>query len=323
MSALTHNGKRTQHPHARYAPAMLHGALRWLLPLVALLVFGPVAWMLTGHLRGPDGSDHASLLLSTTPLKGITLGVLALVLAGGVGLITARLIGASYGLFATGLVLAWAAWGTGDIDAIARAQSAYAGGAPSATSFFLRLSLEAAILLPLAVAIAITIFYYARESAHTADPHPFRPFANRFQPTLWLQERAAIGLAAACVAGAVVAWLIAQESNKGQTFAAAAFAGLLGAVAGRLGANRASGAVFIAAPALLAVIGPILALLMGGGTLHTATSGTLFNLARPLPLDWLAGAFVGVPIGLSWAASMIDQHHAAQPNSTHRIHAAE
>ena len=37
-------------------------------------------------------------------------------------------------------------------------------------------------------------------------------------------------------------------------------------------------------------------------------AGELFALARPAPLDWIAGGFIGVAIGISWAGSMIDRH---------------
>jgi len=38
-----------------------------------------------------------------------------------------------------------------------------------------------------------------------------------------------------------------------------------------------------------------------------AIGGDLFTLAMPMPLDWLAGAFWGIPIGLSWAESMVEK----------------
>ncbi|MBX3385171.1 MAG: hypothetical protein KF768_01225 [Phycisphaeraceae bacterium] len=300
---------------------MQQAVLRWTLPLAALLAVGPIAWMLTSHLQGPDGASQASLLLSTSPVLGLLCGIGVMFIAGGYGLLTARLIGPHFGLFSTGLILAWAAWGTGAIDAIARSQTTLAAGPPNSKSFFLRIAIEAAVLAPLAVGAAWAMIRFGKPpTPNPAAHHPHPP-----EPSSLSDPRALLGFVATAVVGGVLAWLVAQESSKGQTFAAAAFAGLFGAVAGRLAAAHVSGAAFVAGIAALGVIGPIVALSMGGpsgtagavagGALRLAASGQLFNLARPLPLDWLAGAFVGVPIGLSWAASMIVHHHHDQPHT--------
>jgi len=37
---------------------------------------------------------------------------------------------------------------------------------------------------------------------------------------------------------------------------------------------------------------------------HAAYAGALFPTANITPLDFLAGAFLGVPVGISWAASL-------------------
>ena len=39
-----------------------------------------------------------------------------------------------------------------------------------------------------------------------------------------------------------------------------------------------------------------------------AIQGDAFPLAMLMPFDWLAGAFWGIPIGLSWADSMVESH---------------
>lgn len=308
---------------------MLQATLRWMLPLIALLAIGPLAWLMTGPLRGPDGGHETTLLLSSTPVLGLIRGVVALMLAGVTGLATARLIGSHYGLFSAGLVLAWAAWGTGSLDGVARAQTGLGiTPAPSPSAFFVKLALEGAVLAPIAAVWAWAIVRFAR------TPVPTTPGADQShatgsdgqgqqaghsvhpEPTTLRDTSAAVGLVAAMAAGALFGWLVAQESLKGQTIAAASFAGLFGAVAGRLTAVRICAAVFVLGVGLLGVVGPISALVVGGsgsaksvGALEAAASGLAFNLARPMPLDWLAGAFIGAPIGLSWAMSMIDHHH--------------
>jgi len=61
---------------------------------------------------------------------------------------------------------------------------------------------------------------------------------------------------------------------------------------------------------VVAVAGPVIATFVHAGTLgptRAAVSGKLFALARPMPLDWIAGAFVGIPLGLWWAGSLIER----------------
>lgn len=275
---------------------MMQPVLRWSIPLVALLVLGPAAGWLTSSLHAVDGGHATSLLLNTSRSAGALAGLGVLALAAIVGLAAARLISPHYGLFSAGLVLAWGAWGTGTIDQISRAT-------PSG-SIFTWLAFEAALLLPPAVALAWAVIRFGRHPA--GSPH--QP-----EPKVIKDRTAGVGFLAAAAVGAIVAWLIALESLKGQAFGAAAIAGLLGAAAGRLVATRVSAAVFVAGLAVVAIASPVSALAIHGSGMKpviAAQGGTLFNLARVLPLDWLAGAFVGVPLGLSWAGGMLEQHAA-------------
>jgi len=66
--------------------------------------------------------------------------------------------------------------------------------------------------------------------------------------------------------------------------------------------------------AVLCAIGPATALAVNtapGSLLKSAYDGTYFPLAAPLAFDWIAGAFLGVPIGIGWASAMIDKHPVA------------
>ena len=88
---------------------MLNAVLRYLVPLVALFVVGPLAGMLTGALRGRDGGTDASLLASSAPASGLVAGLGVMGLAILMGVISARVISQRTGLFSAGLVLAWGA----------------------------------------------------------------------------------------------------------------------------------------------------------------------------------------------------------------------
>ncbi len=290
---------------------MLQSLLRWVLPLTGLLVVGPLAGWCTAGLRLPDGTDSATLLVSTSPVSGLLFGAVAILLATIVGVVASRLINASYGFFSAGLTLAWAAWGTGNIDAIVRS---YQSGAP-----LWRLAIEGAIVGALGVGSCALILKFAHKpkppqpATPAADTQTHHAVVHSADDNPWSTRGRAF--AAALIAAGVVGWLFAPESLKGQTFAAAAFAGMLGAVAMKMAARHMTPVVVFAGVAVLACAGPAAAAIYyGSGTgivrsVYAGVPGSFLALARILPLDWLAGALVGVPIGLSWGGAMTDHQH--------------
>jgi hypothetical protein len=95
----------------------------------------------------------------------------------------------------------------------------------------------------------------------------------------------------------------------GQTLAAAVVAGITGTLVGRIVSHRAPLGSFLAGGLLLAAIGPAAGAIIDGQALvERVYAGTGFTLARIMPLDWIAGILIGVPVGASWAASMVQKH---------------
>lgn len=283
---------------------VLHTVLRWLVPIVACLVVGPVAGWLVQGLRAPDGGGQVSLLLSSTPVMGLVRGGLAVLLAGVTGVVAAAIIGTRMGLFSAGLVLAWAAMATGRIDGILGWEAARGGAIGSMTL----LSVEGALVggLGVIVAAAVLLMPVRRAAIEVApgekDPHPVQHFA---EPRAILHRSAPVALLAGLIGAGVVVWLVAQSTYKGQTFAAAALGGVAAGAAVRVLAVHASGVWAFVAFAVLSAASPVVARMMSGDVAAAAMSGQLLRLAHPLPLDYLAGALVGVPMGLAWGASMV------------------
>lgn len=294
------------------------GAIKWAIYMIAMLVVGPLAAAPLAALRDASGGHEATVLVSTSLVWGVVAGLIPLAAAAAVGLLSARFIGPRHGMIAAGLVLAWAAWRSASIDGLMRATRDGSAVVP--------LAIEGAVLGVLGVLIGTLIWAVGREPGRqdhaTATPgSATTPNANPFQSALRLLSETAGGggaalasLAAGVVAGGMVAWLIAQEPLKGQTIAAALLAGIAAGGFGRAVAPRAeappSPVPALLAMALLATLGPLSALLMTGAgprLVGAAIQGSIFPLAMPMPLDWLAGAFWGIPIGLSWADSMVDK----------------
>ncbi|MCC6321492.1 MAG: hypothetical protein IT438_08685 [Phycisphaerales bacterium] len=285
---------------------MFNVLIRWSIPMAALFILGPIAAVLTHALRAPDGGDSTSLLLNTSiPTAALAL-LVSLALALGIGILGARYIEQRSGLLAAGIVLAWSAWSLGRIDGIL--------GLTPASSPLFTLAIESAILAIAAVALAFLILRVpTRVPRFIVAGDATRNLAAKahHEPTAITDPGAIIAVAAAAAGAAVGAWLIAQDFTTGQTFAAAVGGGILAAAAARLTSQRASPAWMFLGVMLVAVAGPIIASFLhpsASGPMRAAMSGTLFPLARPLPMHWLAGAFVGIPLGLWWASSLLEKH---------------
>lgn len=282
---------------------MVQAILRWVFPLAAMFVLGPLAWMMTGTLRARDGSADASLLVCVSPMMGVGIGVGVMLIALVVGMLGARLIGATRGLLCAGLVLVWAAAGTGRVDEIL--------GQTGGGGTLWMLSAEGLMLTVIGAGIAWLILRTPLKplgglAATSNEQHE----ADVGGMTMW-DSSVPMALGAAILGAAVVGWIVAFDAQKGQTIGAAVLAGVGAAVVARLVSQTASPAVFIAGVALLGVAGPAAATLVHGsglGPTRAAINGSLLALARPLPLDWVAGAMLGVPMGLSWAGSLIQKH---------------
>jgi len=269
--------------------------LRWVMVLLALLVVGPLAGAMVERLQTPTGLSAPPPLLAANLGMGAAFLVAIMALAGGLGAITARLIGRGYGMGVAGVVIGWAAIRSATFDQILRD---FDGHPP-----FVRLALEGAIAGLLSVLVAIAIDKAAGQS------HQPRPETGvRKALTSHMTWSAVL---AGMIAAAVVVWIVAFESLKGQTIAAGVFAGIVSAGVTQVLTNAQRGSVARVTPfittMLVATLAPIAVMLIPGGPNLTvaAFSGRMPPVGRVMPLDWIAGAFMGFPVGLGWAKSIL------------------
>ncbi len=277
-------------------------SVRWSLFFIALLAVGPALWLLVGPLHASDGGPGRTPLLSQSPLIGGLRGFAAVIIACGLGLLIKRFVTPRWALFCTGLALVWTAFGTGTLTEILRAQ-------PSERTLWM-LGLEGLLFgIPVAL-LGRLVMPCVPHAIPRHTPRDRRPGFGEPTPLV----AGTIAFIVALIGGAVAAWLIAQNVYKGQTVFAAIAGGLLGAMAGHLAAPSAPAWTFIAAIAALAATSPIAAALTEKGgisLLQAAYNATIFPPARILPLDWLAGGLIGVPLGLAWAAGFLPKKDAA------------
>lgn len=267
--------------------------IRWTLIILAVFLVGPIAGLATGAIPALDGGPAASALVTRSPIAGIGLTLGAVTIAALWGLLGARLFGARTGLFLAGLVMLWGAGQGATVAGLMRVD----GDAGVFTS----MAIEGVILLVVGGALSWAICLVGR-----ADEQDYA------EPITHIDH--VYALIAAVLAGGLAAWLIGREGLKGQALAAATAAGVGAATVGRLIGQRAKAMIFVPAVMLLAVIGPIAAMqLAGGNAVERVFENRFSALGLLTPMDWLAGALLGVPMGLAWAASLANRHAPAGP----------
>lgn len=253
--------------------------------ILAFAAFGPVAGLFIGSLRGVDGGTNATLLIGQSPLGGLVAGIAAFAMAGIAGAIGSRAAGLNIGLACAGLVLSWPAWLSGRLDEIVLV---------TRVSPMPGLILEGLLVM---LMLAGVLYVVRRYSTSEPDPETEGGHSAIF-----------ISLSVGLAMSAVAAWLLAVEPLKGQTIGAAFVAGLVGAATSRLVFLRLPGWTAATIPAVLAILGPLATHAIAGDVVADVFDRSLFRLGWLLPLDWAAGALVGIPFGLAWTDNVVQQH---------------
>lgn len=271
---------------------MIRSTSRWIILAIAMFIFGPIAGATASWLRAVDGSHEASPIISSSGFvgqMGIAIGFSLAILA---GIYAARHFGPRTGLFAAGLVLVWTAAGAGSVDGIVRLSNE--------PSVFRTLAIEG-----LFVGYLTFIVGLATVSASGRQDSPARNLSARFTQQAKETPRMLGALAVCAVAGAMAATIVARSSLPAQAIMAAAAAGVAGAMAALLVHQNTRAHWMLGALCVLAIAGPASAYFAHTDVVREMYRGSLIPLARITPLQWAAGLLLGVPVGLSWGASMI------------------
>lgn len=282
---------------------MMKATLEYVAVLGAMFVLGPAAALLLRTQVGPDGTPNFTGLVNAAPAVALLLHLLVLAFAGVGGILFGRLVSRSIGMAFVGLTLLVAAWHTGSSELILRASPS--GGTLT------KMAVEGLILGAAGVLIAAFV--------HIASGMKTRELLI----SSVLSRGAWAGILAGAAAGAVGCWAGAFDMQRGQTLLAAILAGIAAGAGGTLAAAALTphddpqaapvggGLSPLIGIVLLAVIGPLVAARVHAHDLLPAVvRGDFFRLGRPLPLDWVAGAFLGVPWGAGWVAALAEKKPA-------------
>jgi hypothetical protein len=282
---------------------MLRATLRWTLILACLLAIGPGVQVVLGMARDADGGKAVTLLLTGTSGRSALGAGVAIAAAAAVGVVGAHGFSMGTGFLCAGIVLAWARWGMGTLDAIARRQPA--------GEFLPWLAVENVLVVAGVVALgALMVLLSLRRQSQR--PPGSSHWGGLF---VWGEGRRASAIGALLVGAVVcggVTWVVAASELRGQTLMAVVCGTLAGAAGAQLIAASAhcvlTPAGVAAAMLIPALAGPIAAMTTSGGqVLDAVNQGTIPALARPISLDWAAGVLLGAPIGLGWAGAMLDE----------------
>lgn len=272
---------------------MKQATVRYSFYFAAALVVGPICGGLVAGLSLADGSPQATALVSTNPVMGVLLLMVSFLLAGLLGVAASRFSGMRVGFTTAGIALMWPAWRSGNIDQILRSIDS--------GSVFWKLAVEGGLLAIIAVIIAVTIWFFSSERLATPEDQRGDLLHGIKGSNPALLGGSVLG---AVAAGAVVGAAFAVSPLKGQTIASGVFGGIFAATALRLAWTAAPAYLSVIAVGIIATIGPIAGAFAGSSPLDALNRHNLWSIAIPVPIDWYAGGFFGIPIGLSWAAGL-------------------
>ena len=283
---------------------MRKAVFEWVTLFTALVIVGPFVAVPLAWLTTASGSSDATAMTSTQPALGIGYSLLAMLGALLTGWLGTKTVSRGMGMSVAGFVLVWVAARSGTGAMILR-------DAHSATAAALQLTIEAAILAIPAL-LLVTLVQRPRPLDNDDSVYPLTECRCGLVDGLrdCLTSRG-IQIVLAAAAGAVIGCVFASIGFlKGQGLFAGFMGGLIGGAAGGLllaGVENPRPALAPYLGVVLVMIGaPIAGSLYYGNSLRTvAVTGELFGPARLIPMDWISGMLLGVPLGLSWLASSV------------------
>lgn len=273
---------------------MAESALRWTFSILAIFLVGPLLALLVNSMRAVDGSHDLSLLISSSPAKGLLIGSCIILAAGIFGVVASKFVTRGTGMTSAGLIVVWSAWQLGTVDQIVRSNP---------ENPLMKLAIEGLVVGLVAVVVAGFIDIMAKGSKEKLKNALAMPDSAFFA-----------SIVAGVLVGGIVAWFVGYQTLKGQALFAA-FIGSIGAGAAAqltamlLGKDPRSLTGFLSI-AVLAAAAPIVAMYWHGGGLQAAVRAGpngFFGAAVPVSLDWVVGMLLGVPVGQAWGASMLEK----------------
>lgn len=127
----------------------------------------------------------------------------------------------------------------------------------------------------------------------------------------WAMSTPALKMAASGACVLPVVWLIAQSPMKGQVIVATIIGSIAAGFVGRMIAPTVQPVLLFASVCVFGALGQWVAgMWLPEDPNVMVAAGTLPHIVLPLPIDYAAGALIGIPIGLSWSNGFLEKDDA-------------
>lgn len=291
----------------------------WIVRVISLCVLGPIAGGLMSSMRGADGSGYATALVSGSLIGGVfaLIGVFFLAMVGGI--LATKMVSLREGVLNVGLVVAWGAWGMGQVGEALRS-------APGSGSLVM-LAIEGAIVVVLGLWVLMVLTKASKDAFEHDDCVRLSGIViGEMKSNLGAQGLlVGVGL----VVSMVLVWLQVQNDLSGQSvwggFVGAVVAGVAGGFVLKnhaLKNERSMEPDLSLVPVILgvmlgAVVGPIVSMAIpsGGKILDAIASGEAPGWMLMSSLGWVGGALIGTPLGYSWVESSVARQQTAHASA--------
>lgn len=276
--------------------ASMTGWKRSVAILGGLILAGGICVAAIPYIYSPKGVIGPTILQAQSPIGAGVALIVCLTAASIVGAVIGRLINAIVGLFVVGVGLGALALRFGSIQDVA-----FAGDGS-----LRMLALETVLWAAAVLGSTLLVF-------KLAGPLPdFVPADEEEDKPAW--SHWTLGGAVGGVVILPIVWLIARSELRGQTIAATIIGGLFAGLLARLLSPHTQPRLIFAATCLMGALGHLVgALVVGrsdaGGFNEVYVASALPTISYALPIDYAVGSFIGVAMGLGWAASFLQHEH--------------
>jgi hypothetical protein len=275
----------------KIGPGGVEGTTRYATLFGGMIAAGLVMSLAVGPMQGLRGVAGPTIALAATPVLAALVLLGTLVVSLGIAVLVGKAINAVVGLFVLGSGLAMLTMQCGTIADVVFLGAGQVG-----------LAVETAIWAVVVLLCAAVVF-------RLAGPLPDVPVQNideAFNPA----EVFSIQALKSALAGLLilpVVWLLLINDLKGQAIAAVTIGGIVAGMGGRLLSPRVQPILIFAAPIFVGALGHAISVTMMTGTPEEMfVANALPRIGRPMPLDYAAGALMGVAIGLGWSRSFVE-----------------
>lgn len=181
------------------------------------------------------------------------------------------------------------------------------------------LAIEGAVLGAVVVGVVYVISKMGGGAAAKRDRLDLPPAAHAGSPRAQHVEMTGaeigFGVVLAMAAAFGGAWLVAATNLPGQTFAAAIVGAIAAGLVTSMLQKQGPAWVMVASVVVLGAIAPAIAAVMMKGQTESAfieawNAGKVIAPAKVLPLAWVAGALIGLPLGSMWGSSLVTAEKA-------------